>query len=163
MRKDAPREEGGCRSSPTKVILKTLVQATLCMRFSLRECVFKGLTALPFSRNYLCVGTTANPTRPSYGNMFVPPAPLPVLIMYSLFMRVCLYFLCVCMCLFCLCSEAIHYRYNASALLCVHMFQNVFGTALNSIFPTSKHAPCLLLLEYRDCLLCWGTVYTPYA
>lgn len=39
--------------------------------------VFEGLTALTFSCNYLCVGTTANPTRPSYSNTFLPPALSP--------------------------------------------------------------------------------------
>lgn len=40
-------------------------------------CVFEGLTALSFSCNYLRVGTTANPTRPLYGNTFLPPALSP--------------------------------------------------------------------------------------
>lgn len=40
-------------------------------------CVFEGLTALSFSCNYLRAGTTANPTRPSNGNTFLPPAPAP--------------------------------------------------------------------------------------
>lgn len=73
----------------------------LCMCFCLGVCAFEGLTAIPFSCNYLCNGITANPSRPSYSNRFLPPAlsPYANYVQLVLTVGVCLYS-CVCVYLF---------------------------------------------------------------
>ncbi len=72
---------GGCRSMShskdlgASYVVYVLLPVSVCVCACVR--VFEGLTALPFSSNYLRVGTTANPTRPSYGNTFLPPVLSP--------------------------------------------------------------------------------------
>lgn len=71
----AEQEREGCRSSPVKTSVWTTLCTLLCLWVCV--CVCEGLPALSFSSNYFHVRTTANPSRPSYGNTLLPPAPSP--------------------------------------------------------------------------------------
>lgn len=79
--------------------------------------------------------------------------------MYSLF--------CVCVCIYVCVYVFIPIVFRSHSLqlpsFCPTVCAYVSPCVQNCIkqhFTTSKHANYLLLLVYRDCLLCWGTVYT---